>query len=98
MQLRDDEVLIVTRLLDELGELLGDDDVDESSDPTVDGLDDEIAGLSWPDADPVTLPTDPALRRLKLGLQATEKMLASKRAALRPAQHAVSQCNGKQRR
>jgi uncharacterized protein DUF2017 len=58
MQLRDDEVLIVTRLLDEFGDLVGDDR------PAADGPDDVLAGLSWPDADPVTLPTDPALRRL----------------------------------
>jgi hypothetical protein len=66
VQLRDDEVLIVTRLLDELGELLGDEDDELGGppDPTVDQPDDVLAGLSWPDADPVTLPTDPALRRL----------------------------------
>jgi hypothetical protein len=60
MQLRDDEVLIVTRLLDEFGALIG----DEPSEPAVDGPDDVLAGLSWPDADPVNLPSDPALRRL----------------------------------
>jgi len=68
VQLRDDEVLIVTRLLDELGALLGDEALDkaldEPLDPTVDEPDDVLAGLSWPDADPVTLPSDPALRRL----------------------------------
>jgi hypothetical protein len=60
LQLRDDEVLVITGLLDELGGLLGD---DPDAAPVA-GDDDVLAGLSWPDASPVTAPTDPALRRL----------------------------------
>jgi Domain of unknown function (DUF2017) len=60
LQLRDDEVLVITGLLDELGGLLGDDSAEHGDDPTADVL----AGLSWPDAEPVIAPTDPALRRL----------------------------------
>jgi Domain of unknown function (DUF2017) len=58
--LRDDEVLVITGLLDELGGLLGDD----PDAPAAAGDDDVLAGLSWPDSEPVTAPTDPALRRL----------------------------------
>jgi hypothetical protein len=68
--LRDDEVLVITRLLDELGVLLGNEAGDlggaagnEAGDPAgVAG--DVLAGLSWPDSEPVIAPTDPALRRL----------------------------------
>jgi Domain of unknown function (DUF2017) len=63
--LRDDEVLVITGLLDELGGLVGDlgglvgDEADERGDDA-----DVLAGLSWPDSEPVSVPTDPALRRL----------------------------------
>jgi phytoene dehydrogenase-like protein len=57
LQLRDDEVLVITGLLDELGGLLGDD-------PAEVAPGDLLAGLSWPDSEPVTAPTDPALLRL----------------------------------
>jgi len=59
--LQDDEVLVITSLLDELGALLGDDP--DAADAEVVG-DDGLAGLSWPDSEPVIAPTDPALRRL----------------------------------
>jgi hypothetical protein len=56
MQLRDDEVLVISHLLGELDGLVG------GGAPTDPG-DDSIAGISW-SADPVTAPSDPALRRL----------------------------------
>ena len=56
IQLRDDEVLVVSHLLGELDQLLG------AGEPTEPGAD-EIAGLRW-SADPVAAPADPALRRL----------------------------------
>jgi hypothetical protein len=56
MQLRDDEVLVISHLLGELDGLLG---AGEQPEPG----DDEIEGISW-SADPVTAPSDPALRRL----------------------------------
>jgi hypothetical protein len=56
MQLRDDEVLVISHLLGELDGLVG-------GGAAVDADDDSIAGISW-SADPVTAPTDPALRRL----------------------------------
>jgi hypothetical protein len=64
--LRDDEVLVISHLLGELDGLLGGgeavaqaaaDDGDAAGDAAV------IAGLSW-SSDPVTAPSDPALRRL----------------------------------
>lgn len=56
LQLRDDEVLVISHLLSELDGLLG------GGDPPDPG-DDTIAGISW-SAEPVTAPSDPALRRL----------------------------------
>jgi Domain of unknown function (DUF2017) len=57
--LRDDEVLVISHLLGELDGLLGGGEPVEPVDPG----DDSIAGISW-SADPVTAPSDPALRRL----------------------------------
>jgi hypothetical protein len=56
MQLRDDEVLVISHLLGELDGLLGGGEV---ADPG----EDSIGGMSW-SADPVMAPSDPALRRL----------------------------------
>jgi Domain of unknown function (DUF2017) len=75
VHLRDDEVLVFTHLVDELDELLTSDSASDSSDSASDSSDsagepepslgaDVIAGLSWPAADPITAPADPALRRL----------------------------------
>jgi hypothetical protein len=71
MNLRDDEVLVLTHLVDELDELLaGDVPADgapgagaSAAGDVAPGAD-VIAGLSWPEADPITAPTDPALLRL----------------------------------
>jgi hypothetical protein len=56
MQLRDDEVLVISHLLGELDGLLG------GGEP-IEPVEDEIAGITW-SSDPVTAPSDPALRRL----------------------------------
>jgi hypothetical protein len=70
LQLRDDEVLVISHLLGELDGLLGGGEPIDSAaaegpapaeSPAAD--DDVIAGLSW-STDPVTAPSDPALRRL----------------------------------
>jgi hypothetical protein len=52
-------VLVLTHLVDELDELLA---VDNPAQPASGA--DVIAGLTWPDADPITAPADPALLRL----------------------------------
>jgi hypothetical protein len=72
MQLRDDEARVVTQLVDELDELLGEDllgddlraDEAEGAEGTASGDDAVIAGLSWPGTEEVVAPTDPALLRL----------------------------------
>ncbi|HEY3924563.1 MAG TPA: DUF2017 family protein [Acidothermaceae bacterium] len=67
MQLRDDEVLVISHLLGELDGLLGGGEavaqaaVDDGGEAAGDAA--VIAGLSW-SSDPVTAPSDPALRRL----------------------------------
>lgn len=61
MNMRDDEVLVLTHLVDELDELLAADAPAEGA-PAAGA--DMIAGLTWPEADPITAPTDPALLRL----------------------------------
>ena len=64
LQLQNDEVLLITRLLDELSGLLGDDgDSGDGADVVAEAAD-VLAGLGSPDAEPVDAPTDPALRRL----------------------------------
>jgi Domain of unknown function (DUF2017) len=66
MQLRDDEVLVLTHLADELDELLMADSPaePEPAEPESAPGADVIAGLTWPDSDPITAPADPALLRL----------------------------------
>jgi Domain of unknown function (DUF2017) len=67
MQLRDDEVLVISHLLGELDGLLGGGEpaaqaaADDVGEPAGDAA--VIAGLNW-SSDPVTAPSDPALRRL----------------------------------
>lgn len=71
MQLRDDEVLVISHLLGELDGLLGGGEPTDSAPaenlaPAEDSApadDDVIAGLNW-SIDPITAPSDPALRRL----------------------------------
>ncbi len=62
MQLRDDEVLVISHLLGELDGLLG--GGAPPAQAAAQGTDAEvIAGLNW-SSDPVNAPSDPALRRL----------------------------------
>ena len=65
MQLRDDEVLVISHLLGELDGLLGGGEPTDSAPAQgpADAGDDVIAGLNW-STDPVLAPSDPALRRL----------------------------------
>jgi hypothetical protein len=64
MQLRDDEVLVISHLLGELDGLLGGGEPPaEAAGDGTEADDDVIAGLNW-SSDPVTAPSDPALRRL----------------------------------
>jgi hypothetical protein len=64
MQLRDDEVLVISHLVGELDGLLGGGEpTDSASAVGPDADDDVIAGLNW-STDPITAPSDPALRRL----------------------------------
>jgi hypothetical protein len=65
MQLRDDEVLVISHLLGELDGLLGGGEPTESAaaEGPAEADEDVIAGLNW-SSDPVTAPSDPALRRL----------------------------------
>ena len=85
MQLRDDEVLVISHLLGELDGLLG------GGDPPVDHGDDVIAGLNW-SSDPVTTPSDPALLRLLPDAypddaEATEEFRRYTDATLRDGMH-----------
>jgi hypothetical protein len=84
MQLRDDEVLVISHLLGELDGLLG------GGEP-VDHGDDVIAGLNW-SSDPVTTPSDPALLRLLPDAypddaEATEEFRRYTDATLRDGMH-----------
>jgi hypothetical protein len=85
MQLRDDEVLVISHLLGELDGLLGGGEPTEPSDDT-------LAGLSW-SSDPVSAPSDPALLRLLPDAypddaEATEEFRRYTDATLRDGMHA----------
>jgi hypothetical protein len=72
MQLRDDEVVLLAHLIDGLEGLLAEGDGAPDDKAPGDGAPDAeapdeaaaIAGFSWPDSDPITVPDDPAIRRL----------------------------------
>ena len=91
MQLRDDEVLVISHLLGELDGLLG--GGEPPAEAAAQGTDAEvIAGLSW-SSDPVTAPSDPALRRLLPDAypgdaEATEEFRRYTDATLRDGMHA----------
>jgi hypothetical protein len=63
MQLRDDEVVVLTHLIDGLEELLAAGDEAGAQDTRAPDAA-AIAGFSWPASDPVNVSDDPALRRL----------------------------------
>jgi uncharacterized protein DUF2017 len=63
MQLRDDEVLVISHLLGELDGLLGGGEPTGAPEGPAAADEDVIAGISW-SADPVAAPSDPALLRL----------------------------------
>jgi hypothetical protein len=93
MQLRDDEVLVISHLLGELDGLLGGGEppAEAAADGEV-GDAAVIAGLSW-SSDPVTAPSDPALRRLLPDAypddaEATEEFRRYTDATLRDGMHA----------
>jgi hypothetical protein len=91
VQLRDDEVLVISHLLGELDGLLG--GGEPPAEAAAQGTDAEvIAGLSW-SSDPVTAPSDPALRRLLPDAypgdaEATEEFRRYTDATLRDGMHA----------
>jgi hypothetical protein len=99
MQLRDDEVLVISHLLGELDGLLGGGEPPAEAAAAVPGAaegtdadDDVIAGLNW-SSDPVTAPSDPALRRLLPDAypddaEATEEFRRYTDATLRDGMHA----------
>jgi len=93
MQLRDDEVLVISHLLDELDGLLGGGDPPaQAAREGTDGDDDVIAGLNW-STDPVVTPSDPALLRLLPDAypddaEATEEFRRYTDATLRDGMHA----------
>jgi hypothetical protein len=92
MQLRDDEVLVISHLLGELDGLLGGGESPaEAAAQGTDADDDVIAGLNW-SADPVIAPSDPALRRLLPDAypddaEATEEFRRYTDATLRDGMH-----------
>jgi hypothetical protein len=93
MQLRDDEVLVISHLLGELDGLLGGGEPPAGAAAEGTGADDDvIAGLSW-SSDPVNAPSDPALRRLLPDAypddaEATEEFRRYTDATLRDGMHA----------
>jgi hypothetical protein len=94
MQLRDDEVLVISHLLGELDGLLGGGEPSVETAAQSTDTDDAavIAGLSWP-SDPVNAPSDPALRRLLPDAypddaEATEEFRRYTDATLRDGMHA----------
>lgn len=92
MQLRDDEVLVISHLLGELDGLLG--GGEPPAEAATEGTDadaDVMAGLNW-STDPVSTPSDPALLRLLPDAypddaEATEEFRRYTDATLRDGMH-----------